>query len=134
MAQTIDATALRDIVGEYDYRLCSKNDKDITNKCIEKGKTYVYSFYKKVGKESEYDEYNDTICEAILDRCCFELYIKGKMYELSEKKRIECQTKLIILLGDSANIYKKDEINSGIKTFGVVSRKGETQAINWKAY
>jgi len=134
MAISIDIETLREGAGEYDFRICTKNDTTVAEKCIEKGKIFVQSFYKAAGKLSEYDEYNDTIAEIIIDRAMFELYVKGKLFDFSEKRRIECQSKLIVQLGEVANIYKKDEIGSTAKHIGIVSKRGKSTKVNWDAY
>jgi len=131
----IDAEILRGAVGEYDFRLCSKNDISVAEKCIEKGTIYVKSFYKAANKLDEFEAMPEDIEEIVLDRVKFELYVKGKMYNDSEKCRIECQSKLIVKLGEIANVYKKDEVGSGVKPTCIVSKKSPTTTkVNWNGY
>lgn len=132
----IDADLLRSSsgIGEFDFRLCTKNDIAVADKCIQKGTIYVKSFYKAADRLEEFDLMGDDVTEIILDRVKFELYVKGKMFEDSEKCRIECQSKLIVRLGEVANVYKKDEVGSGVKPFGLVVKKSPVTKVNWDGY
>jgi len=130
----IDVTALRDFVGDYDLQLCTEGNMDIAEKCIERGKLFVKSLYKKANRTLEYDE-NDEYCkEAIMLAASSELYVRGKRFDDANQKRKQCQAMIINEIGAAGHVYKDDElVENKIRTV-VVTKRGTSSKINFNNY
>ena len=132
----VDKKSLREALGDYDYRLCSQNSPEVVDLCISRSKIFVESFYKNAEREDEYDEYDDYVSQIIFHRAKFELYTKGRIWEMAKLSKIEAQSMLVARLGQSANIYKDDNLNSEQKpaAISVSVKNNSLPKVNWKAY
>ncbi len=132
MAEALTADILREELGVNSYRLLTQNDKDAATKAIRKAKIFINSIYRRAGKETEYDETDDNIFEAILFRTQFELFVKLKKYDFATKARNESQAIMINLLGSVADIFTDDN------QVGVTAKKTVTKHVlgrtEWNGY
>lgn len=130
----LNIETLRDIVGDYDYQLCTQARNEIAEMCIERAKVFVKSIYIKANRLQEYDESLDNVSDAIMQRAAFELLVKGKMFNDANQKRTEVQAMLTNLLGSAADTYNDDNLKKVSRETVVVVKRGQSANLNIKNY